>query len=157
MADDTQTLGEYFRSEREKRGLDLKEIEERTKISAQTLVFLEEDRLDMLPPRAFLRGFLRVISKEFDFDEEELLSRLERELSAHERGNRAQRPQGMDYQARPMKTRILVAAVAAIVVLVVILLSLGRCSRDASRNATGSMTEDPIQTPYASCSPRGWA
>ena len=80
MSEEKLTLGEYFRSEREKRGLELKEIEERTKIPAQTLIFLEENQLDMLPPRTFLRGFLRVISREFNFDEEELLAHLEETL-----------------------------------------------------------------------------
>jgi cytoskeletal protein RodZ len=84
MSEEKLTLGAYFRQEREKKGIDLKEIEERTKISAQTLIFLEEDQLDMLPPRTFLRGFLRVISKEFHFDEDELLAHLEETLTDHE-------------------------------------------------------------------------
>ena len=65
MSEENLTLGQYFRAEREKRGIDLKEIEERTKISAQTLRFLEDDQIDMLPPRAFLRGFLQVISSSY--------------------------------------------------------------------------------------------
>jgi len=77
MAEDRLTLGTYFKQERERRGLELKEIEERTKISAQTLVFLEEDRLDLLPPRAFVRGFLMTIARDFDFDTEELLRFME--------------------------------------------------------------------------------
>ena len=88
MSEEKLTLGEYFKREREIKGIDLKEIEERTKISAQTLIFLEEDQLDMLPPRTFLRGFLRVISKEFHFDEEELLAHLEETLASHEQKNK---------------------------------------------------------------------
>lgn len=83
MSEDRLTLGQYFKSEREKREITLKEIEQTTKIPAQTLKFLEEDQIDVLPPRAFLRGFLQVISKEFGFDEEELVKHLDETLSAH--------------------------------------------------------------------------
>lgn len=127
MAEERQSLGEYFRAEREKRGLDLKEIEERTKISAQTLIFLEEDRLDMLPPRAFLRGFLRVISKEFGFDEEELLARLEEALSRHEKKGRPA-GRGGDSRDHTLRSMVMVSAIVAVIVLVAIILSLGYCS-----------------------------
>jgi cytoskeletal protein RodZ len=74
------TLGQYFRSERERRGISLKDIERRTKISCQTLAWLEEDNLEILPPRAFLRGFLQVISKEFGMDESELFRLMDESL-----------------------------------------------------------------------------
>ncbi len=112
MPEDKLTLGEYFKREREKKGLDLKEIEDRTKISAQTLIFLEENQLDMLPPRTFLRGFLRVISKEFHFDEEELLAHLEDTLSSHE--NRGKPVKVVSYRSRSMVPMILIAAAAAL-------------------------------------------
>ncbi len=80
----TQSLGEYFKNEREKRGITLKEIEGKTKISAQILRFLEDDRVDLLPPRAFIRGFLQVIAKEFDMDEMALLHHMEQTLGEPE-------------------------------------------------------------------------
>ena len=83
MSDEKLTLGQYFKREREERGISLKEIEQKTKIPAQTLKFLEEDQVDVLPPRAFLRGFLQVISKEFDMNEEDLVSHLDETLAAH--------------------------------------------------------------------------
>jgi cytoskeletal protein RodZ len=83
MSEEKLTLGQYFKQEREKREITLKEIEQTTKIPAQTLKFLEEDQIDVLPPRAFLRGFLQVISKEFGFDEEELVRHLDETLASH--------------------------------------------------------------------------
>ncbi|HOM29121.1 MAG TPA: helix-turn-helix domain-containing protein [Deltaproteobacteria bacterium] len=130
MPQEGQTLGEYFRSEREKRGLDLKEIEERTKISAQTLIFLEEDRLDMLPPRTFLRGFLRVISKEFQFDEEELLAKLEDTLAQYDhQAKKAAVPGRLDHR----KSAVIGALIAALVVLVLLVASLRYCTRHEGR------------------------
>ena len=83
MSEEKLTLGQYFKREREKREITLKEIEQTTKIPAQTLKFLEEDQIDVLPPRAFLRGFLQVIAKEFDFDEEELIRHLDETLASY--------------------------------------------------------------------------
>jgi cytoskeletal protein RodZ len=128
MPEDKLTLGEYFKREREKKGLDLKEIEDRTKISAQTLIFLEENQLDMLPPRTFLRGFLRVISKEFHFDEEELLAHLEDTLSSHE--NRGKPVKVVSYRSRSMVPMILIAAAAALIVIAIVFFSLKRCDQD---------------------------
>jgi cytoskeletal protein RodZ len=129
MPEDKLTLGEYFKREREKKGLDLKEIEDRTKISAQTLIFLEENQLDMLPPRTFLRGFLRVISKEFHFDEEELLAHLEDTLTSHE--NRGKPAKVVSYRSRPIVPMILIAAAAALIVIAIVLFSLKRCGQEA--------------------------
>lgn len=126
MSEEKLTLGEYFRSEREKKGLDLKEIEERTKIPAQTLIFMEENQLDMLPPRTFLRGFLKVISKEFHFDEEELLAHLEETLTSHE--NKNKQVKAPSYRSRPMMPMILLIAAAALIMVALLVFSLKQCS-----------------------------
>ena len=116
MSEEKLTLGQYFRAERENKGIDLKEIEEKTKISAQTLRFLEDDQIDMLPPRAFLRGFLQVISKEFGFDEEELVKYLDETIAAYGRQEETVRkfmPGEKNFLPRII---IIVAVVIAIIV-----------------------------------------
>ena len=85
MTEGKLTLGQYFRLEREKRGITLEAIEKQTKISKQTLQFLEDDRLDVLPPRAFLRGFLQCIAKDFDMDGEELIRQLDEALNDYDK------------------------------------------------------------------------
>jgi cytoskeletal protein RodZ len=128
MSDEKLTLGEYFRRERELKGLDLKEIEERTKISAQTLIFLEEDQLDMLPPRTFLRGFLRVISKEFHFDEEELLAHLEETLASHEHKNKLAKD--VSSRHKPILPLILFIAAVILVAVVIFAVSITKCGQE---------------------------
>lgn len=128
MSEEKLTLGEYFRREREKKGIDLKEIEERTKISAQTLIFLEEDQLDMLPPRAFLRGFLRVISKEFHFDEDELLAHLEETLAGHEQ-KKNKLARGISKGSRSPFPFIILAAAVIAIAAAVFLVSLRGCGQ----------------------------
>lgn len=85
MTEGKLTLGQYFRLEREKRGITLETIEKQTKISKQTLQFMEDDRLDVLPPRAFLRGFLQCIAKDFDMDGEELIRHLDEALTDYDK------------------------------------------------------------------------
>lgn len=143
MSEEKLTLGEYFRSEREKRGLELKEIEERTKIPAQTLIFMEENQVDMLPPRTFLRGFLRVISKEFNFDEEELLAHLEETLASHETKNR--QVKAPSYSSRPLTPLIILVAAAVLVMIVIFVFSLRQCTlRQQEDTRTSSLTQSLV-------------
>ncbi len=140
MSEEKLTLGEYFKREREIKGIDLKEIEERTKISAQTLIFLEADQLDMLPPRTFLRGFLRVISKEFHFDEEELLAHLEETLTSHEHKNKQAKV--VSYRNKPTMPVILVIIAVVLIAVVVFAVALKRCGQEPPGDQkTGSLSQ----------------
>jgi len=58
--------GALLRALRERRGVDLHTIAERTKISLMTLQFIEEDRYDALPAAIYLRGFLEQYTKMLD-------------------------------------------------------------------------------------------
>jgi cytoskeletal protein RodZ len=148
MSEEKLTLGAYFRQEREKKGIDLKEIEERTKISAQTLIFLEEDQLDMLPPRTFLRGFLRVISKEFHFDEDELLAHLEETLTDHEQKKHKHAREVAKGSKSPFPLSIIVIVVI-VIAAILFLVTFKGCDRfRQSEQQTSS-----LKTSYAYCEP----
>jgi cytoskeletal protein RodZ len=141
MSDEKLTLGQYFKREREERGISLKEIEQRTKIPAQTLKFIEEDQIDVLPPRAFLRGFLQVISKEFDMNEEELVSHLDETLAAHGKKE--------EIRSRFMKNtnvenftlqRIVIAFVVIFLLIVIFGFSMKTCKGPAQQGSEGAYT-----------------
>src|SRR5437899_13057613 len=53
-------IGNALRSVRERRGLELREVERETRIRARYLAALEQERFDLLPARAYAKGFLRV-------------------------------------------------------------------------------------------------
>jgi cytoskeletal protein RodZ len=53
------SFGEKLRRERDLRGISLREIAERTKISVRFLQALEEDRIDVLPGGLFPRAFVK--------------------------------------------------------------------------------------------------
>jgi cytoskeletal protein RodZ len=129
MSEDKLTLGQYFKREREKREITLKEIEQTTKIPAQTLKFLEEDQIDVLPPRAFLRGFLQVIAKEFDFDEEELVRHLDETLSSYGKKDDAKKGRFIHRgKGRTMMLRLTFVIVLLVILIAVIAFSVRTCS-----------------------------
>lgn len=127
MSEEKLTLGQYFRTEREKREITLKEIEQITKIPAQTLKFLEEDQIDVLPPRAFLRGFLQVISKEFDFDEEELVKHLDETLSAHGKKEEVKN-RFKSVRGKSSNIKMILVLAMIVIITVVIAVSVKTCS-----------------------------
>jgi cytoskeletal protein RodZ len=129
MSEEKLTLGQYFKREREKREITLKEIEQTTKIPAQTLKFLEEDQIDVLPPRAFLRGFLQVIAKEFDFDEEELIRHLDETLSAYGKKEDPKKSRFMnDGRGKSMLLRVLVVVFLLLILIAAVGFSVRTCS-----------------------------
>lgn len=53
-------IGSALRAARERRGLELREVERETRIRERYLAALEEERFELLPARAYAKGFLRV-------------------------------------------------------------------------------------------------
>lgn len=53
------TVGEILRSEREKKGLSIKDIEKATSIRALYLNAIEEDNYTVVPGEVYLKGFIR--------------------------------------------------------------------------------------------------
>src|SRR5438445_1069806 len=53
-------IGGALRAARERRGLGLGQVERETRIRERYLAALEEERFELLPARAYAKGFLRV-------------------------------------------------------------------------------------------------
>jgi transcriptional regulator with XRE-family HTH domain len=62
-------IGEELKRERELRGISLQEISEATKINIRHLRDLEEDRLENLPGKFFIKGIIRTYAKYIGLDE----------------------------------------------------------------------------------------
>lgn len=70
------SFGQYLRRERILRGISREEILHVTKVSPEYLDALEADRFDGLPPRAFIVGFLRVVSRYAGLNGDEVVNRF---------------------------------------------------------------------------------
>ena len=68
------SLGAWLRTQREARGVGLREIADASKISIRYLEALEHDRFEILPAPVFTRGFLREYSRVVGLDPDEVVN-----------------------------------------------------------------------------------
>lgn len=72
-----QSFGAYLQNLREESGKTLYEISESTKVAVANLEFLEKDRYDLLPPKVFLKGFIRSYAQEIGLDPDMVIKRFD--------------------------------------------------------------------------------
>ena len=77
---DTTTLGPYLRRERERRGLTLRVISEKTKVSLTLLEGLEADDISRWPGGIFRRAFVRAYAQCVGLDPDEVYRRFEEQF-----------------------------------------------------------------------------
>lgn len=79
----TESLGEFLRSERERRGLSIEQVASATKISQRVLYALESDHYSDLPALPFVRGFVKNYAKFIGLDGNQVLNRYREFLENH--------------------------------------------------------------------------
>jgi cytoskeleton protein RodZ len=73
-SDSATTVGARLRAAREKQGISLREISDRTRISVVLLDALERDDIKRLPGGLFTRAFVRTYAKELNLDPKETVA-----------------------------------------------------------------------------------
>jgi signal transduction histidine kinase len=143
-------IGTSLRQAREQRGLRLAEVETRTHIRSRYLQALEDERFDLLPGEAYVKGFLRTYAEALGLDANLYVAEYT-ERYAHEDElplaprpvARVRRPRRFPYAA------ISVAALVALALCLVVLL-VGRAVRDRRlRAAEQSLAESRLRTAWA--------
>jgi len=69
------SLGQELKRERELRGISLEEISESTKINRKFLQALEEDKLELMPSKFFIKALLRTYAKFLGLEEHSVLNK----------------------------------------------------------------------------------
>jgi cytoskeletal protein RodZ len=69
-------IGQRLRSERERLGIGIDQIEAETHIRAKFLLAIEEERFDVLPGPAYVRAFVRDYAEQLGLDPQELMADL---------------------------------------------------------------------------------
>ena len=79
--DEKETLGKYLKNQRESRKISLREVSKNTRVREHILGAIEEDRLDLLPPATYVKGFLLAYARYLRLDPNEVLLRYEKALT----------------------------------------------------------------------------
>jgi cytoskeleton protein RodZ len=128
---DEQSIGSVLKEERQRQGLDIRAIEDHTKIRTKYLRALENEDWHVLPGPAYVRGFLRAYAETLGLDADALVdeyrSRVEGEESQPfgiaEAVLSKRRP--LDARERPgFDRRILVGALVAGLAIILLVLGL---------------------------------
>ena len=77
------SFGEHLKVRREKKDISIEEVSKATKISISVLQALENDLYDDLPPKVYVRGFIRSYCRYVGLDETELLRSYEEAAAAN--------------------------------------------------------------------------
>jgi cytoskeletal protein RodZ len=164
-----ESFGQYLKSLREERGKTLEEISQSTKIAIISLEFLEKDRYELLPPRVFVKGFIRAYVEYLGVSPEEVLRYFDKFTQVGEVPNyegeehpvfpRAKRP--LSFIGSPVFSVVLTSA--GVICLVILLLTavvrlfkldgIARTKQPTvatvkpSRGPTIVSDNEPVQTP----------
>jgi cytoskeleton protein RodZ len=74
--------GQILKENRERKGISISEVAIATKINNKMLAAMEEGNLDQLPPKTFLRGFVRAYAAYLDLDVESVMSTFYDEMGS---------------------------------------------------------------------------
>ncbi len=132
---------------RERAGLDLRTVEERTKIRLKYLQALEDEQWDQLPSNAYAKGFLRTYAQLLGLDAEALADEFRRQvepgapagypLTRQSRGPVGERAAEPTSRARLPVALALAAAVIAILVVIAIVAGGDGDGEDAGGGRNG--------------------
>ena len=78
-------IGATLRDARRRYGMEVREVEERTKIRAKYIRALENEDWETLPAPAYVRGFLRTYAQMLGLDGEMLVDEYRRRYGARQR------------------------------------------------------------------------
>jgi len=70
-------VGQFLKQRREEKGMTLEQVADITKISLRHVAALEENKFDLLPSKAYAKGFLKLYAKCVDASPDEVVLRYE--------------------------------------------------------------------------------
>ncbi len=74
--------GQILKENRERKGISISEVAIATKINNKTLIAIEEGNADQLPPKTFLRGFVRAYATYLELDVDSVMSTYYEEMGS---------------------------------------------------------------------------
>jgi cytoskeletal protein RodZ len=117
--DSANTLGEFLRQERERRGITIEQVASATKIGVRLLHSLEADQFADLPAKPFVRGFVTSYARFVGVDPHEVLTRFGDYIDqrAHDRPSREGGHSGYAFERRENSRTVLWFVMAGFIAL----------------------------------------
>jgi len=112
------SFGERLREGRERKDISLEEVSRATKISLNVLQALENEQYDDLPPKVYVRGFIRSYSRYVGLDETELLRSYEEAAAEKKTGESRARGKATIRSARTRLLLLLVLLAALLALFI---------------------------------------
>ena len=137
-----ESLGQYFRRGRDKKGWTLEEAASKTRILPQYLQAVEDDNYEQLPAEVFAKGFIRSYARSLGLNETEVLAKFNESggLFYALRDQREQLQEQIREEARRKKANKLIVAGMVGLALVVLLLATGQ-ERERARVPAEALRE----------------
>jgi hypothetical protein len=141
-------IGATLKQARKRLGLEIRAVEDQTKIRIKYLRALEDEEWDVLPAATYVRGFLRAYAEVLGIDGEVLADEYRRRFEdpadeAHAMGEPvlAERHRRQREPMRPLAERRgpLLAAVAAVIVLLIVILAITGGTDDGETGPSDSV------------------
>ncbi len=138
-------LGELLRKAREEKGLSLQQAEQLTRIRAAYLQALEEENLDLLPARVYVKGFIRNYASALGLDPQQALALVQESAAP-----RSETPPTamLDEPLRPLSLRRFGLLWVALLIVVLLAAAWWGYTRVYGRSLPfGRPTATPTPTP----------
>lgn len=138
-------IGASLREARTRQGLDIDAMEQRTKVRAKYLRYLEDERFDQLPGETYTKGFLRVYADALGMDGQLYVDEFNSRFTAGEDEIRARaRPRqvesGRQRRQQRRESRLVVLGVGLIVVVTALVIAAWRFGGPESPTVDGLET-----------------
>lgn len=156
------SIGERLRQERLRRGLEIDQIAERTRINSRYLEAIEAEDLDKLPGGFFTRSFVRQYARFLDLDDPELDAELDTLTQTAEPALPPPEPFGQQFdlapispprKARPVDPRRALASLVGFLAVVLVCSGLYALWQRPWRLPEPVRTTAPVATPAPALPP----
>jgi hypothetical protein len=137
-----RSIGNVFREARNRRKIDLSEVEAATRIRVRYLRAIENEEWDVLPGGVYTRGFIRTYASYLGLDGERLAEDYRRSVEGAQHGpapdlapvSRPASPAGSSRRRLPAPSAGLLAVAAVVVVAVIAIVAIPGGSNDGGSN-----------------------
>jgi cytoskeleton protein RodZ len=156
-ADRADDFGSRLRAERERKGIALRDIANRTKISVGVLEALERNDISRLPGGIFSRAFVRSYAHEVGLDPEQTIQEFiaqfphDSVIAGHPRSDRVEDTELFESDRRVASSALWILAASVVLAGAVLYLSVARSNpgHDAAEDAAAlpSTAAEPIAQP----------